>query len=329
MRNDDIAKVPDAKQKNKGANNVTSVETVEITKECIADDGKKCEATLQNDLVNGDSVKSKKKKESKSEIDVSDLVNGEPHLKDAEHTVEDTLSLPSESLKKSKDKKKKYKHESEPSNKDLQEKQAEVAGGETLEKADGVSEEVKSRSKKTKKDAPSKNDEAGKEQKGSKKRKKSSSDDNETDLNEETPFDESKRRKTDNSDQSNSTAQAPKTPEGCANGVLEKDEGKKSEKQNKTKEHNGSVEPKTAANAFRRVKPDEVEFVDERLQDNSYWAKDGADSGYGAKAQEVLGQVRGRDFRHEKTKKKRGSYRGGQIDLQSHSVKFNYDDDDE
>ncbi|CAK9142299.1 unnamed protein product [Ilex paraguariensis] len=35
-----------------------------------------------------------------------------------------------------------------------------------------------------------------------------------------------------------------------------------------------------------------------------------------------------RDFRHEKTKKKRGSYRGGQIDLQSHSVKFNYDDDD-
>lgn len=35
-----------------------------------------------------------------------------------------------------------------------------------------------------------------------------------------------------------------------------------------------------------------------------------------------------RDFRHEKTKKKRGSYRGGQIDLQSHSVKFNYSDED-
>lgn len=81
--------------------------------------------------------------------------------------------------------------------------------------------------------------------------------------------------------------------------------------------------------------------------------QDGAESGYGAKAQEVLGQVRGRcvliycplfyfcsisrsltlpfvlrDFRHEKTKKKRGSYRGGQIDLQSHSVKFNYSDDE-
>ncbi|KAG6403917.1 hypothetical protein SASPL_136151 [Salvia splendens] len=37
--------------------------------------------------------------------------------------------------------------------------------------------------------------------------------------------------------------------------------------------------------AFQRVKIDEVEFVDDRLQDNSYWAKDGAETGYGAKAQ--------------------------------------------
>ncbi|KAL6585562.1 hypothetical protein OROMI_002206 [Orobanche minor] len=92
------------------------------------------------------------------------------------------------------------------------------------------------------------------------------------------------------------------------------------------KQRNHSAEPKTV-NAFQRVKVDEVEFVDERLQDNSYWAKDGAETGYGAKAQEVLGQVKGRDFRHEKTKKKRGSYRGGQIDLQSHSIKFNYPDE--
>ncbi|KAH7673824.1 Srp40 C-terminal protein [Dioscorea alata] len=92
-----------------------------------------------------------------------------------------------------------------------------------------------------------------------------------------------------------------------------------------TKKEKHSAEPKTA---FQRVKIDEVKFADERLQDNSYWAKDGADIGYGAKAQEVLGQVRGRDFRHEKTKKKRGTYRGGLIDLQSHSVKFNYSDDE-
>lgn len=93
------------------------------------------------------------------------------------------------------------------------------------------------------------------------------------------------------------------------------------------KQRTGSAEPKTI-NAFQRVKIAEVEFAHEKLQDNSYWAKDGADVGYGAKAQEVLGQVRGRDFRHEKTKKKRGSYRGGQIDLQSHSIKFDYSDEE-
>ncbi|KAL6191792.1 hypothetical protein ACLB2K_038181 [Fragaria x ananassa] len=93
------------------------------------------------------------------------------------------------------------------------------------------------------------------------------------------------------------------------------------------KQRNGSTEPKTI-NAFQRVKIDEAVFTDDKLKDNSYWAKDGADIGYGAKAQEILGQVRGRDFRHEKTKKKRGTYRGGQIDLQSHSVKFNYSDED-
>ena len=30
---------------------------------------------------------------------------------------------------------------------------------------------------------------------------------------------------------------------------------------------------------------------------------------------ELCVQVRGKDFRHEKTKKKRGSYRGGAIDV--------------
>ncbi len=48
------------------------------------------------------------------------------------------------------------------------------------------------------------------------------------------------------------------------------------------------------------------------------------DDGYGAKASNILMQVRGKDFRHEKTKKKRGSYRGGTITLASNS--FKYDD---
>ncbi|XP_062204197.1 suppressor protein SRP40-like [Phragmites australis] len=94
-----------------------------------------------------------------------------------------------------------------------------------------------------------------------------------------------------------------------------------------SKRQKHSSEPKTV-NAFQRVKIEDVKFADERLQDNSYWAKSGAESGYGAKAQEVLGQVRGRGFRHEKTKKKRGTYRGGQIDLQTHSIKFNDSDDE-
>jgi len=37
--------------------------------------------------------------------------------------------------------------------------------------------------------------------------------------------------------------------------------------------------------------------------------------------------VRGKDFRHEKTKKKRGNYRGGTISLASHSIKYDYGSD--
>ncbi len=48
--------------------------------------------------------------------------------------------------------------------------------------------------------------------------------------------------------------------------------------------------------------------------------------GYGFKANKVLATVKGKDFRHEKTKRKRGSYRGGSITLASNS--FKYDDED-
>jgi hypothetical protein len=51
-------------------------------------------------------------------------------------------------------------------------------------------------------------------------------------------------------------------------------------------------------------------------------------SGWGFKAQQVLGAVRGKDFRHEKTKKKRGSYKGGNIDPHAtFSYKFESDDE--
>lgn len=41
----------------------------------------------------------------------------------------------------------------------------------------------------------------------------------------------------------------------------------------------------------------------------------------------AMSQVRGKDFRHEKTKKKRGSYKGGLIDNNVNSFKFESDDE--
>ena len=42
----------------------------------------------------------------------------------------------------------------------------------------------------------------------------------------------------------------------------------------------------------------------------------------------MLSKVRGKDFRHEKTKKKRGSYRGGAIELGAvNSIKLGSEDE--
>ncbi|XP_068332720.1 suppressor protein SRP40-like isoform X2 [Pyrus communis] len=173
-------------------------------------------------------------------------------------------------------------------------------------------------------------DATDKENKCSKKRKRLVSEGNDSQPTDNKEDEESKRRMVEGSKASKVSEQPENNDasQGKAEnfGELEK-RAEKSSKKKSNKQLNGSAEPKTV-NAFQRVKADEVEFVDEKLRDNSYWAKDGAEIGYGAKAQEILGQVRGRDFWHEKIKKKRGSYRGGQIDQQSHSVKFNYSDED-
>ncbi|KAF8083506.1 hypothetical protein N665_0769s0006 [Sinapis alba] len=133
---------------------------------------------------------------------------------------------------------------------------------------------------------------------------------------------ESKRRKKEENVTDMGVQETPvKQTDVQENGNVEtKSTNKKSGK--------GLSDSKEPKKPFQRVNVEEIVFTDDRLKDNSYWAKSGADSGYGAKAQEVLGQVRGRGFRHEKTKKKRGSYRGGEVDLQSHSVKFEYSDDE-
>ena len=66
---------------------------------------------------------------------------------------------------------------------------------------------------------------------------------------------------------------------------------------------------------------------DDRMKDNSYAAQFG-DGGWGATASAKLLTVQGKDFRHEKTKKKRGGYRGGTVDMGSNSVKYVYSDDE-
>ena len=43
---------------------------------------------------------------------------------------------------------------------------------------------------------------------------------------------------------------------------------------------------------------------------------------YGAVANAHLSVVKGKGFRHEKTKKKRGNYRGGELDQEVRSIKF-------
>jgi len=63
---------------------------------------------------------------------------------------------------------------------------------------------------------------------------------------------------------------------------------------------------------------------DERLQDNSYRGACGA-AGWGSKANDVLLKVKGDRFRHEKTKKKRGTYRGGTIDVGADNM-IHFDD---
>ncbi|KAL3830144.1 hypothetical protein ACJIZ3_018946 [Penstemon smallii] len=166
-------------------------------------------------------------------------------------------------------------------------------------------------------------DGANESKKASKKRKRTDSDENENQPGQEVAVEESKPKKTKGLEEGKDVQQ----PAANGHAQPQNKEENFSKSKSSRKQQITSSEPKTV-NAFQRVKIDEVEFADERLQDNSYWAKAGAENGYGAKAQEILGQVKGRGFRHEKTKKKRGSYRGGIIDLQSHSIKFDNSDDE-
>lgn len=54
-----------------------------------------------------------------------------------------------------------------------------------------------------------------------------------------------------------------------------------------------------------------------------FFLQKGARGSFGEKANDVLKHTRGKQFRHEKTKKKRGNYKGGIIDsVNVNSIKF-------
>ncbi|KAJ2038906.1 jun-like transcription factor [Coemansia sp. S3946] len=73
---------------------------------------------------------------------------------------------------------------------------------------------------------------------------------------------------------------------------------------------------------FCRIRPEDVVYADERLKDNTYISKGGVENDFGYKAHMDLIVTRGKGFTKEKNKKKRGSYSGGKITMQSHSIKF-------
>ena len=80
---------------------------------------------------------------------------------------------------------------------------------------------------------------------------------------------------------------------------------------------------------FKRVDAAKVEAEGHVLIDNSWDALRAKGHTYANKAQERLGPVKGKDFRKQMTKAKRGTYMCGAIDSGAvNSIKFVNDDDD-
>jgi len=125
-----------------------------------------------------------------------------------------------------------------------------------------------------------------------------------------------KKKKAKTGDGSNGSQALPEEPK-----ALQQEQQVKEEAPSAKPEQNGAA-AYSVPRPFKRVREDEV-TVDPRLADNSYAALRARGHAWGDKANDVLGNVRGKGFRHEKTKKKRGSYRGGSINVdQVNSTKF-------
>lgn len=73
-----------------------------------------------------------------------------------------------------------------------------------------------------------------------------------------------------------------------------------------------AASPKVAK-PFKRVDPSKVAYLNEQVKSNDYTDPN------------ELGVYKGKSFRQEKNKKKRGSFRGGAIDQTVRSVRFDSD----
>eukprot|EP00948_MAST-09A_sp_MAST-9A-sp1_P004101 g4101.t1 len=120
------------------------------------------------------------------------------------------------------------------------------------------------------------------------------------------------------------TVEKPSTDDSDSedDGDSDSEDGQREEKKkakNSTKAIESTASPMRAS-PFKRVDDSKwmAKIKNKKLADNSYEGTFG-NSGWGAKASAKLITVRGKDFRHEKTKKKRGSYKGGLIDM--HTVR--------
>ncbi|KAI6655031.1 Nucleolar and coiled-body phosphoprotein 1 [Oopsacas minuta] len=108
-------------------------------------------------------------------------------------------------------------------------------------------------------------------------------------------------------------------------------------KQKKNKKNNNNVIDNSTVitnqhnyTGFRRVNTD-ISKVNPMLRDNSFAKKvsmGGSDKSWGKKACDDFRNTSGKTFRHEKTKKKRGSYRGGSIGTEVCSFKFDLSESD-
>jgi len=189
---------------------------------------------------------------------------------------------------------------------------------------------VQKKKKKTKKAKQDKDDHAKKEEEDKEKAAQAKEEqkkrEKETPQTEETPKNKKKKAKKTKKTKANKATDKDEeqTPNGEANNVeAEQTEAEHTDSpQQNGKAANGNGAP--TAKPFKRVDDSQIlPQLNAELRDNSYAALRRRGDNWGDRANQILGAVRGKGFRHEKTKKKRGTYRGGTIDpTRVNSIRF-------